>query len=177
MALSSVIAFLAISTIEPPSAEQLTTLIPSSSMAFTVISAVLGGLIYYFALIELENETGKTVLYAAIICSVAISIVTSLYVSGMLSQFLGELATDRVMSPPFFTQNFGIVGILGVIPSLLYIYALYIPYKRIKDKDLIPTQISVDQPTNHQRYCTNCGRAIPFDANICPYCAKRFESY
>ena len=27
------------------------------------------------------------------------------------------------------------------------------------------------------RYCPNCGRHIPFDANICPYCGKKFESY
>ena len=24
------------------------------------------------------------------------------------------------------------------------------------------------------RICPNCGRLIPFDANICPYCAKQF---
>jgi len=27
------------------------------------------------------------------------------------------------------------------------------------------------------RYCPNCGRKIPFDAEICPYCAKKFETY
>ena len=25
------------------------------------------------------------------------------------------------------------------------------------------------------RYCPDCGRAFPFDANICPYCGKKFE--
>lgn len=25
------------------------------------------------------------------------------------------------------------------------------------------------------RYCPDCGRAIPFDARICPYCGKKFE--
>jgi hypothetical protein len=24
------------------------------------------------------------------------------------------------------------------------------------------------------RICPNCGRGIPFDANICPYCGKKF---
>jgi hypothetical protein len=28
-----------------------------------------------------------------------------------------------------------------------------------------------------KRICTNGGRSIPFDANICPYCAKKFEIY
>jgi hypothetical protein len=26
------------------------------------------------------------------------------------------------------------------------------------------------------RYCTNCGREIPFDANVCPYCGKNFRT-
>ena len=31
--------------------------------------------------------------------------------------------------------------------------------------------------TISDRRCPNCGRGIPFDANICPYCGKRFESF
>lgn len=27
------------------------------------------------------------------------------------------------------------------------------------------------------RICPNCGRAIPFDALLCPYCGKKFESF
>ncbi len=27
------------------------------------------------------------------------------------------------------------------------------------------------------RYCPNCGRNIPFNAEWCPYCAKKFEAY
>lgn len=27
------------------------------------------------------------------------------------------------------------------------------------------------------RYCPNCGRKIPFDAEFCPYCSKKFETY
>jgi predicted amidophosphoribosyltransferase len=31
--------------------------------------------------------------------------------------------------------------------------------------------------TKKNRYCTNCGRTIPFDAKICPYCMKKFTEY
>lgn len=31
-----------------------------------------------------------------------------------------------------------------------------------------------EAPRN-KRYCTNCGREIPFDANVCPYCGKDFR--
>jgi len=27
------------------------------------------------------------------------------------------------------------------------------------------------------RRCPNCGRIIPFDSIICPYCGKRFETF
>jgi len=27
------------------------------------------------------------------------------------------------------------------------------------------------------RMCPNCGRSIPMDAKICPYCSKKFETY
>jgi flagellar basal body-associated protein FliL len=31
--------------------------------------------------------------------------------------------------------------------------------------------------TTPHRICPNCGREIPFDANLCSYCGKKFESY
>ncbi|UCD14701.1 MAG: hypothetical protein JSW60_04590 [Thermoplasmatales archaeon] len=32
------------------------------------------------------------------------------------------------------------------------------------------------QPKQHKdRYCPDCGRSIPFDANVCPYCGKKFK--
>ena len=30
--------------------------------------------------------------------------------------------------------------------------------------------------TTPKRRCPNCGRGIPFNSVICPYCGKRFES-
>ena len=30
---------------------------------------------------------------------------------------------------------------------------------------------------NNDRICQNCGRVIPLEANFCPYCNKKFESY
>jgi hypothetical protein len=29
----------------------------------------------------------------------------------------------------------------------------------------------------NDRRCPNCGRIIPFDSIICPYCGKKFESF
>jgi len=32
------------------------------------------------------------------------------------------------------------------------------------------------EASRNKRYCTNCGREIPFDSNVCPYCGKDFRS-
>lgn len=34
---------------------------------------------------------------------------------------------------------------------------------------------NLKEKNSKDRYCPNCGRAIPFDAKICPYCGKKFE--
>jgi MFS family permease len=142
----------------------------------SIISAVLGGLIYYFALIELENKTGKKILYTGIVTSIAISMVTSFYLADMLGELFGSISTgnsDYSLFP--FTQNFGKIAILGIIPNLLFLYSFYIPYKRIKDGELVPDISSVGQEPFPSRLCPNCGRSIPYDANVCPYCSKKFE--
>jgi hypothetical protein len=33
---------------------------------------------------------------------------------------------------------------------------------------------TVEKSTKTGRYCPACGREIPFDAKICPYCGKNF---
>ena len=32
-------------------------------------------------------------------------------------------------------------------------------------------------PTSSTRFCPNCGRSIPFDASICPYCGLKLQNY
>jgi len=143
-----------------------------------IISAILGGLMYYFALKELEDERGKNILFAAIIASIAISIITSFYVAGMLGEVFGSISTDpSSYSSLALTQNVGIISILGVIPNLLFIYALYIPYNRIKNGELVPVVTSNGYQSAPRRICPNCNKNIPDDANICPYCGKQFETY
>ena len=39
----------------------------------------------------------------------------------------------------------------------------------------IPKGIMNTEKSN--RRCPNCGRHIPEDANVCPYCGKRFENF
>ncbi len=144
---------------------------------FSLISSILGGLAYYFGLIELENETGKNVLFAGIISSILISAVTSFYIAGWLGDFLGDISSMSKYSTLSFNQNIGGIGILGIIPGLLFLYAYYIAYNRIKQGELKPEIDTSINPNVSNRICPNCNKNIPFDANICPYCGKHFENY
>ena len=76
-----------------------------------------------------------------------------------------------------FTLGFGIIctGPLFLIGFVIFILGFVIPeetkreihhYNRIQ-----PTTVSSN------RYCPKCGRSIPFDASICPYCGLKFPDY
>jgi len=181
---TSAVVFMAFSAaISTSSAASLTSPFSILIVIITISSAILGGLMYYFALFELENEKGKKILYAAIISSIIISIITSFYVAGLLGEFLGTISTDygslgtSKYSSLGFTQNAGKIGILSIIPNLLFLYSFYIPYNRIKDGELAPQILISNNTTVTSRICPNCNKFIPFDANICPYCGKKFETY
>ena len=141
---------------------------------FSLISSILGGLAYYFGLIDLEDETGKNVLFAGIISSILISAVTSFYIAGWLGNFLGDVSSTGNYSTLSLNQNIGGIGILGIIPGLLFLYAYYIAYNRIKQGEIKPKIDTSINPNISNRICPNCGRPIPFDAIMCPYCGKNF---
>ncbi len=71
---------------------------------------------YYFGLIELENETGKNILFAGIISSIIISIITSFYITGMFGEMFGSLSSTSNYPYPYLNQNVGGIGILWYYP-------------------------------------------------------------
>jgi hypothetical protein len=58
----------------------------------------------------------------------------------------------------------------GLPSIILFILGLIILILGI-EKDIPQRDIEAKSSI---RFCPNCGRNIPFDANICPYCVKRF---
>jgi len=67
-----------------------------------------------------------------------------------------------------FTLGLGIIctGPMFLIGIILFIIGLILPENE-------PIIIKQEQKPGG-RFCPDCGRAIPFDANICPYCGKKF---
>jgi len=73
--------------------------------------------------------------------------------------------------------NYCILGffVFGIISICFGIY----DYNRLENKERMQQQIqqipqNPPHPQNPQRFCPKCGRQIPFDAVICPYCGHKF---
>jgi hypothetical protein len=70
---------------------------------------------------------------------------------------------------------------LFLSPIYFFILLLFIPVIIILLKNKATYTKESTKQTQYIDYrgrmCPNCGRPIPFDANICPYCGKKFESY
>ncbi len=67
-----------------------------------------------------------------------------------------------------------ICGLIIFVVLILVILAILGTKKNTKKM----TEIMEKQQTKSvksDRYCPDCGRAIPFDADICPYCHKNFN--
>jgi MFS family permease len=148
-------------------------------LIISFVSAILVGVMYYFALIELEDEKGKLILYAGIISSIIISIITSVYYYGYMNEIFRRFSSSS--GAPSFSgiENIGGIGILSIIPGILFIFALFIPYNRIIEGKLIPQDLTAYTPAYGSsvpgRLCPECGRGIPMDALLCPYCGKDFD--
>ena len=61
-----------------------------------------------------------------------------------------------------------LLGIVGFIISIILTIVWLVTRPPIGGE---PTTVSSD------RRCPNCGRPIPTDARVCPYCAKKFDQY
>ena len=61
-------------------------------------------------------------------------------------------------------------SIFGIVGFILCIAGIAAPRKK-------PEVIVQKKVTQKDRHCPNCGRSIPFDAKVCPYCGKKFEEF
>ena len=86
-----------------------------------------------------------------------------LYILGIFFIFIG------VISVIVSTTTCMFFVIIGFIILLVGVF-----YARTSTYD-VPRHIKiVDKKRNDDRRCPNCGRVIPLDARICPYCSKKF---
>lgn len=157
----------------------------SSAVMITpsIISAITGGLAYIFALYELEDDTGRKILYFAFVISILISVIIAFSSLSAIEEIID--VADEITSPEDISMLSSSMltltqySIFAAIISLLWAIAVYIPYKRINDGELVPKSVDIFEKSSSvpERMCPNCNKGIPTDANICPYCGKQFENY
>jgi tetrahydromethanopterin S-methyltransferase subunit D len=108
----------------------------------SIIGAILGGLTYIFALYELENKIGRYILYAAFAISIMISGIIGFFFMDAINEAYRNISSDSFSSNftsfNLLTSNISGYSVLGIISNIFWLIAIYIPYKRIKDGELIP---------------------------------------
>lgn len=78
-----------------------------------------------------------------------------------------------------------VLGIIGFIFFILLIaYLLGGKKTVVHTYQSAPTKPPViihketpQEKSKSDRYCPSCGRVIPFDAKLCPYCGKKFKNH
>jgi hypothetical protein len=71
--------------------------------------------------------------------------------------------------PNWFFLTFRVLALVCVVVGIIGIIASLIPSEKHK------TKMENKQKASTGRHCPKCGREIPFDAMICPYCKYDFK--
>jgi hypothetical protein len=151
----------------------------------TLVMGILSGLLWVFALYQLENKKGRTILmgaYVFMVITATITVVGSIssidtWISqGTLDAMFNQTSTSsssmysQLISSSPWTGTTGIVLVLcQMVEYILLFVALYIPYQRINRGELQ----AVLPMTPGKKRCSTCGREIPDDAINCPYCGTQ----
>ena len=134
-------------------------------------------------LYELEDKNGKIVLFLAFIATIIASILITVDAMSLYEELMSSIAAGETSLTNTFNyiSKISRTGIYGIISSGLLLIALILPYNRIKSGELAPTSPKTNSfyggntTVTQDRLCPNCGRTIPFDSKICPYCRRKFE--
>ncbi len=148
------------------------------------ISSIFGGLAYVFLLYELEDKNGKIVLISAVILTIMISIFMAINIQSIFEETFGSL----IISPDInteeitelsntFSQKVGEISAFSVINNLVMLLAFFMAYRHVNSADFPSAKLnrsfSPEKSVKDEWYCPHCGRAVPPDAHICPYCGKQ----
>jgi hypothetical protein len=75
----------------------------------------------------------------------------------------------------FITLGFGIICSWPVIILGLILFIVGLVASSNKTTVIQQSSTTIPHKVYSNRYCPGCGRNIPNDANICPYCGKNFD--
>lgn len=162
------------------------------------IAAFFDGLVYILLVYSLENSVGKKILFSAFIVSVTLALIVFVFFIPTVESFIDDMQEDIENQDTLdgytyygedYSSNFeeeqieyedkisnmqseaSKYGALGIFGQILFLIALYIPYKRIKNGEI------QQKLPGHLKRCMNCGRVNPGDAIICAFCGNHFNNF
>jgi hypothetical protein len=129
----------------------------------------VGGFMFNEEIIHEDAKKSEDQEIKAFICSLSIfgaHMREHLITLGVVFFIVGILLT-------VVTFGIGIIcaGPLILVGIILFLLGFVLPHE---GRQVVIPPPPPEAPRN-KRYCTNCGREIPFDANVCPYCGKDFR--
>ncbi len=115
----------------------------ASSFNGLLIAAAIGGAIIGIANVlftyAIQNRDGRIILWSAYVAGLAVSVVTILVISPLItSAFQQAVSGGRYNPAPISALQFqeSVIGLLGYIPALLYAVALYLVVSRINRREI-----------------------------------------
>jgi len=120
----------------------------TSSFNVLLIGAVIGGAVSGIASVlftyALQNRNGRILLWAGYGAGLVVSIVVFLIISQQLTSVFQQATSGGAYNPaPISALQFqqSLVGLLGLIPAVLYATALYLVWSRISRGELPASRI------------------------------------
>ncbi|HID74044.1 MAG TPA: hypothetical protein EYP43_03220 [Thermoplasmata archaeon] len=142
------------------------------------IGSIMSALSYYFLLAELEDDTGRKVLMSAVSVSILLAFVFMVVIYPMVRDVaekgVSERDEERQSRLSDLQRDLVRYRALQIPYQLLLLGALYIPYRRIEEGDLVPVRTRPPwrggaydiprgppgAPTGEGRPCPACGRPM-----------------
>lgn len=76
-----------------------------------------------------------------------------------------------------FAFGLSVMCCLAIIIAIAFVIFICVILWRASGRKKVEYHTTtVDKYGKDDRYCPNCGRSIPFDARVCPFCNKDFEA-
>jgi RNA polymerase subunit RPABC4/transcription elongation factor Spt4 len=158
---------------------------------FGVVNIVIAGLYsYYFYMIDstigpfirvFPNEVRNIIYtlvggnYLTLIGFVLVGIFWFIIAYGLLNDMDWAVILAKILAILYLIGSIFTCNCIGLILSIIVLYLL----KSEKD-DLVKDKGKKEdskKSKDSDRRCPNCGRVIPFDAVLCPYCGNKFRTF